>query len=235
MIGFRYVYAMCRPFASPLQAQLTGLAGAPPRLLGHHGLVAVVSTVPESDFAAEPLRVHLADPVWRAETARAHQVVIDALTTVTTPLPLRLGTVFRDDSGVRTMIEAREDDFRRTLDRLEGRVQWSVKAYAGDPAGGSQAAESSAARLHELLSAHAEDARMRHSGEGGASVLDAVYLVPRAQAEEFVELVERAGGGTGGTAGSREWPELPELPELAGLRVELSGPSAAYSFAGVYL
>ena len=90
----------------------------------------MVSHVPERDFAEEPLRRHLEDLDWLTATARAHQGVIDALTVVTTPLPLRLGTVFRDDSGVRVMIEAREDAFRRTLDRLEGRVEWGVKVYA---------------------------------------------------------------------------------------------------------
>lgn len=130
MTGLRYVYAVCRPFGTPLQAQLTGVAGDPPRALTHHGLVAVVSHVPERDFAEEPLRAHLEDLDWLTETARAHQGVIDALTTVTTPLPLRLGTVFHDDSGVRTMMEAREEDFQHTLDRLEGRVEWGVKVYA---------------------------------------------------------------------------------------------------------
>lgn len=56
MTGMRYVYAVCRPFGGALQAQLTGVAGDPPRLLTHHGLVAVVSHVPEGDFAQEPLR-----------------------------------------------------------------------------------------------------------------------------------------------------------------------------------
>ncbi|MGW4568305.1 GvpL/GvpF family gas vesicle protein, partial [Streptomyces sp. NPDC004561] len=130
MTGLRYVYAVCRPFGTPLQAQLTGIGGAPPALLHHHDLIAVVSTVPEADFREEALKAHLEDLDWLAATARAHQGVIDALTTVTTPLPLRLATVFRDDSGVRTMIEAREDDFRRVLDRLEGRVEWGVKVYA---------------------------------------------------------------------------------------------------------
>ncbi|MDH6486113.1 hypothetical protein M2157_002112 [Streptomyces sp. SAI-127] len=95
MTGLRYVYAVCRPFGTPLQAQLAGVAGDPPRLLHHHGLVAVVSHVPERDFAEEPLRRHLEDLDWLTTTVRAHQSVIDALTVVTTPLPLRLGTVFR--------------------------------------------------------------------------------------------------------------------------------------------
>ncbi|MDN0198403.1 GvpL/GvpF family gas vesicle protein [Streptomyces sp. S.PNR 29] len=248
MTGLRYVYAVCHPFGAALQAELTGVAGDPPRLLTHHGLVAVVSHVPEADFAEEPLHAHLEDLDWLTATARAHQGVIDALTTVTSPLPLRLGTVFRDDSGVRTMIEAREDDFRRTLDRLQGRVEWGVKVYAemapeavtgpppAKPASGRdylrqrrmqtrahedmwQKAEEFATRLHERLSAYAEDSRLHApqnatlSGAAGKNVLNAAYLVPRADSEEFVEMVDRT------------------KDDAPGMRVELTGPWAAYSFA----
>ncbi|MER6346798.1 GvpL/GvpF family gas vesicle protein [Streptomyces sp. NPDC001595] len=246
--GLRYVYAICRPFSAPLQSQLSGVAGAPPRLVHHHGLVAVVSTVPERHFAEEPLRAHLEDLDWLTETARAHQQVIDALTTVTTPLPLRLATVFRDDSAVRVMMEAREDAFRRTLDRLAGRVEWGVKIYTEpepeseesaapprQPASGRdylrqrrsrvranedrwQKAETFATRLHETLSAYAEDSRLHApqnpalSGAAGQNVLNAAYLVPRDHSEEFVELVDRT------------------KDEASGMRVELTGPWAAYSF-----
>ncbi|MFH0515770.1 GvpL/GvpF family gas vesicle protein [Streptomyces sp. M41] len=268
MTGLRYVYAVCHPFRSPLQAQLSGVAGAPPKQLTHHGLIAVVSTVPEADFAEEPLRAHLEDLDWLTATARAHQQVIDALTVVTTPLPLRLGTVFRDDSGVRTMMEAREEDFRRVLDRLEGRVEWGVKVYADvEPAASAEPAETApaaeaaapsegaaagakamsgrdylrrrrtqtraredvwqraaafAGRLHETLSAFAEDSRLHApqnaalSGATGQNVLNAAYLVPRGNSEEFVELVDR------------------EKDDSPGIRVELTGPWAAYSFTGEF-
>ncbi|MDH6624579.1 hypothetical protein M2271_002383 [Streptomyces sp. LBL] len=253
MTGLRYAYAVCHPFDTPLQAQLTGVAGDPPRLLHHHGLAVVVSHVPERDFAEEPLHRHLEDMDWLTATARAHQGVIDALTVVTTPLPLRLGTVFRDDSGVRVMIEAREDAFRRTLDRLHGRVEWGVKVYAEpeEPAKKTdsvearpekatsgrdylrqrrtrvrsreerwQQAESFATRLHETLSTHAEDSRLHApqnptlSGVPGQNLLNAAYLVPRSESEEFVELVDRT------------------KDDIPGMRVELTGPWAAYSFAG---
>ncbi|MFF5157632.1 GvpL/GvpF family gas vesicle protein [Streptomyces sp. NPDC000348] len=250
MTGLRYVYAVCRPYGTPLQAQLTGVGGDPPRLLSHHGLVAVVSHVPEADFAEEPLRAHLEDLDWLTGVARAHQGVIDALTTVTTPLPLRLGTVFRDDSGVRTMMEAREESFLRTLDRLEGRVEWGVKVYvesdrapqapaaaAPKPTSGRdylrqrrmqtksqddlwQRAETFATRLHETLSGAAEDSRLHApqnpalSGASGRNVLNAAYLVPRVTSEEFVEKVDRT------------------KDDVPGIRVELTGPWAAYSFAG---
>ncbi len=250
MTGLRYVYAVCRPFGTPLQAQLTGVGGDPPRLLPHGDLVAVVSHVPEGDFAEEPLRAHLEDLDWLTAVARAHQGVIDALTTVTTPLPLRLGTVFRDDSGVRTMIEARGEDFQRTLDRLEGRVEWGVKVFleaerepqapappAPKPASGRdylrqrrqqtkarddawQQAEVFATDLHRVLSQSAEDSRLHApqnpalSGASGRNVLNAAYLVPRVKSEEFVERVDRTKDG------------------IPGIRVELTGPWAAYSFAG---
>jgi hypothetical protein len=249
MSGLRYVYAVCRPFRSALQSQLTGVAGAPPKQLTHHGLVAVVSSVPEADFAERPLRAHLEDLDWLTATARAHQQVIDALTVVTTPLPLRLATVFRDDSGVRAMMEAREADFLRTLDRLEGRVEWGVKVYVDqEPAETARPEPPKAAsgrdylrrrrqqtrahedaweraaafsnRLHETLSSYAEDSRLHApqnaalSGASGQNVLNAAYLVPRTDSEEFVELVDR------------------EKDDTPGIRVELTGPWAAYSFAG---
>ncbi|GKQ39472.1 GvpL/GvpF family gas vesicle protein [Streptomyces sp. A012304] len=253
MTGLRYVYAVCRPFGTPLQSQLTGVAGDPPRMLHHHGLVAVLSHVPAKDFDEAPLRAHLEDLDWLTETARAHQQVVDALTAVTTPLPLRLGTVFRDDSGVRVMMEEREEDFRRTLERLQGRVEWGVKVYiepeaetagaretavpATSPAAGSgrdylrqrsmkakaqedswQRAERFAGRLHSLLSAHADASRLHApqnsalSRAAGQNVLNAAYLVPRGESEEFVEIVDRTKG------------------EEPGIRVELTGPWAAYSF-----
>ncbi|WP_055493795.1 GvpL/GvpF family gas vesicle protein [Streptomyces sp. TP-A0356] len=252
MTALRYVYAVCRPLDAPLQAQLTGVAGAPPRQLEHHGLIAVLSQVPEEDFAEGPLKAHLEDLEWLTATARAHQNVIDALTGVTTPLPLRLGTVFRDDSGVRVMMEEREEDFRRALDRLEGRVEWGVKVYVGDsttetaasgspaakPASGRdylrqrrtrtlaqdelwQKAEEYARRLHRTLAEQAEDCRLHApqnaalSGASGRNVLNASYLVPRERSEEFVELVDRYEDDT------------------PGIRVELTGPWAAYSFTGL--
>ncbi|GHE56889.1 GvpL/GvpF family gas vesicle protein [Streptomyces capitiformicae] len=248
MTGLRYVYAVCRPFGAALQRQLTGVGGAPPRLLRHHDLVAVVSEVPERDFAERPLRAHLEDLDWLTETAHAHQNVIDALTAVTTPLPLRLGTVFHDDSGVRVMLEAREEGFRRTLDRLAGRVEWGVKVYAEpeaqqeprEPAKAAsgrdylrqrrlshradeelwERADRFARRLHETLAERAEDTRLHApqnsalSGVPGRNVLNAAYLVSRAHSEEFVELVDRTKS------------------EEPGLRVELTGPWAAYSFSG---
>ncbi|MFD7794433.1 GvpL/GvpF family gas vesicle protein [Streptomyces sp. NPDC059759] len=221
MSGLPYVYAICRPFPAALSAELTGVAGVPPKLLRHDDLVAVVGSVPDEEFAAEPLRRRLEDVAWLEATARAHQGVIDALTGVTSPLPLRLATVLRDESGVRVMMEERREEFLTTLDRLDGRVEWDVKVYA-DTAGASgytgERADGLAHRLHATLAGRATETRL-HAPQSAApsdlaysQVLNAAYLVPRAESEQFVERVNRG------------------VREQAGLRVELTGPWAAYSF-----
>ncbi|WP_031074038.1 GvpL/GvpF family gas vesicle protein [Streptomyces sp. NRRL S-118] len=250
----RYVYAVCRPFDGILPEGAHGIGGEPPRLLRHGDLVAVVGAVPAGEFDEAPLRARLEDLDWLAGTARAHDAVIAALTTVTCPLPLRLATVCRDDSGVRRLLEEGHDRFVQALERLDGRVEWGVKVYADpepqqarEPAGaaarassggggrdylrrrlqerrgreeGLQRAEDVCRRLHGALAGYAEagtvhppqDARL--SGATGVNVLNAAYLVDRERSEGFVELVGSLSG------------------EQEGVRVELTGPWAPYSFAG---
>ncbi|QHA09121.1 gas vesicle protein [Streptomyces broussonetiae] len=246
MTGLSYVYAVCHPFEGPSLSRLTALGGTSPTLLHHCRLAAVVSTVPKADFSEQALKARLEDLDWLSSTARAHQAVIDALVKVTTPLPLRFATVFWDSSGVRSMIEERQDDFRRTLNRLEGRVEWGVKLYldtepasdlAERPANGRdylrrrrasthahderwQLAEVFAQSLHERLCRYAENSRLYApqgsalSTEPGRNVLNAAYLVPRAHSEDFVDQVDRT------------------KDEAPGIRVEVTGPWAPYSFTG---
>ncbi|WP_274563872.1 GvpL/GvpF family gas vesicle protein [Streptomyces spiramyceticus] len=265
MNELRYVYAVTRPFdgALPdgnLPDDLRGLDGEPPRLLHHAGLVAVVSPVPAEDFDEAPLKAHLEDLDWLTGTARTHEAVIGVLTTLTCPVPLRLATVCRDDSGVRRLIEADHDRFVRTLERLDGRIEWGVKVYAHTPREDTQGAaqgaapeadepppatgrdylrrrlgqrrkresawqraDSMARTLHAGLSERAEagvlhrpqDARL--SDEPGVNVLNAAYLVRREESAAFIAEIDRLG---------------PKEPD-GGVRVELTGPWAPYSFAGL--
>ncbi|GAA2728671.1 GvpL/GvpF family gas vesicle protein [Streptomyces nogalater] len=251
MTGLRYVYAVCRPFVTPLQAELTGVAGAPAGLLHHHGLVAVVSTVPEADFGEEALKAHLEDLDWLAATARAHQGVVDALTTVTTPLPLRLATVFRDDSAVRVMIEAREDHFRALLDRLDGRVEWGVKVYAeetAEPAGAEPAAAAKPASGRDYLRLRrARGQAKEETWQRAERFAHALHERLAGHAEDFRlhppqnSALSKASGLNVLNAAylvprahSEEFVELVDRTkdEAPGFRVELTGPWAAYSFTG---
>ncbi|MFJ6695045.1 GvpL/GvpF family gas vesicle protein [Streptomyces sp. NPDC091272] len=255
-----YVYAVTRPFEGVLPEEGgRGLDGEPPRLLRHGDLVAVVSPVQAADFDEAPLKAHLEDLDWLATTARTHQAVITALTAVTTPLPLRLATVCRDDDGVRRLLESGQERFTRALERLDGRVEWGVKVYAdaapkppkADPApaapppsadrpgagrsylqqrlaqrrsreSDSKKADALCRKLHAELSQSAEAALLhrlqdgRLSGRSGQNVLNAAYLVPRTGSEAFVEQVQAL---------------MPEGDD--NVKVELTGPWAPYSFAGI--
>ncbi|WP_051370456.1 GvpL/GvpF family gas vesicle protein [Streptomyces sp. 142MFCol3.1] len=261
----RYVYAVCSPLDTPLVAQPAGVAGVAPRPIHHAGLTAIVSDVPAGQFSESALRQSLEDLDWLAETARAHQTVIAALTTVTSPLPLRLATVFRDDSGVCTMLEEEGTRLRASLERIRDRVEWGVKVYVDDPpieTGGAgthggaalpgersrvaaealaagagrdylrrrraeragrddmwRRAETFAQRLHDQLGQHAQETRLHPpqnpqlARTSGRNVLNAAYLVDGSKSESFMKSVE---------AGKDDRP---------GLRVELTGPWAAYSFS----
>ncbi|MCX5386583.1 GvpL/GvpF family gas vesicle protein [Streptomyces sp. NBC_00083] len=242
-----YVYAVTPPFSGVLPDGVRGLDGEPPRIIEHDGLCAAVSRVPAAEFDAEPLRSHLEDLDWLAETARAHQAVIAALASVTCPVPLRLATVCRDDSGVRRLIDSGRARFVPTIERLDGRVEWGVKVYAHaqlpppEPEskvssgrdylrrrlGQRQSRDDTWRRagtlsraLHTELCGRAEAGRLHRpqsgqlSGAPGENVLNAAYLVPREQSEQFVAAVRA------------------HTPDDDGVRVELTGPWAPYSFAG---
>ena len=223
----RYAYAVCRPFDAPLQAELTGVADTPVGIRRHAGLYAVVGAVPARDFDATGLSARLADPEWVAATVRAHRRVADALGTVTSPLPLRPLTVLRDDSAVRALLESRGPAFLRTLERLAGRVEWGVRIHAerAEPDGTREEAGELGRRLHEQLARLAVDVRLSPPdlpwllswprdvvGPAGVPVLHAAYLVDRTRAGEFVAQVTEVKGA------------------VPGLRAELAGPRAAYSF-----
>ncbi|MEV5342252.1 GvpL/GvpF family gas vesicle protein [Streptomyces sp. NPDC052676] len=250
-----YAYAVVRSSATAAPAALSGVrgvAGAPVTLVRAGPVAAAVSPVPADEFSETALTARLEDLDWLEATARAHHVVVDALAAHTTVLPLRLATVYRDDARVERMLNARERDFTSLLDRLDGHLEWGVKVYAeadpapppeqdapaGEPGSGRaylrrrrqqyrtredvwRAAEEAARRTAELARGLAVD-RARHRPQQGdlaavpgrhvANVANDAYLVPRHLAEEFRERMRHAAD------------------DLPGVRVEVTGPWAPYSF-----
>jgi hypothetical protein len=244
-----YAYAVVREADTPHTAleRVRGVAAEPVRAVRHLGLAVLAGPVPAADFDAEPLRARLEDLTWLEGVARAHQQVVDAAGADTCVIPLRMATVCRGEDGLRRLLAGGRDRFAAALDRLEGRVEWGVKVYAApDPAEEPSADPSAAAsgrdylrrrgaqrraseqrwgrteegarRVHETLTALSEGARLhrpqdvRLSGEADRNVLNAAYLMRREESEAFAERVGELAG--------RE----------PGLRLELTGPWAPYSF-----
>ncbi|GHJ29369.1 gas vesicle protein [Streptomyces hygroscopicus subsp. sporocinereus] len=232
-----------------------GVAGEPVRAVRHLGLAVLAGDVPAEDFDEGPLRERLEDMAWLEKVARAHQRVVDTAGADSCVIPVRLATVCRGEEGLRRMLADGRERFASALDRLEGRVEWGVKVYAtppppeeppaGEPPAGGRSAptalsgrdylrrrkaqrqaaerrwghtEEGARLVHDTLTRLAERHRLhppqdpKLSGESDRNVLNAAYLVRREDSAGFAErvglLAERA----------------------TGLRVELTGPWAPYSF-----
>jgi hypothetical protein len=109
---------------------LTGVDGTPVRVVVDGRLGAVVSTVDPLHFSEEALRRNLEDLTWLAESAHAHHAVVEAIWQHHPVAPLRLATIYLDDDNVRGLLRAKDAAFTAALDRIRGRREWGVKAFA---------------------------------------------------------------------------------------------------------
>ncbi|MFD8544823.1 GvpL/GvpF family gas vesicle protein [Streptomyces sp. NPDC059649] len=252
-----YAYAVARDADGSLEEALAGLPGvadAPVRLVrtGDDGdVVVAVSAVPAADFDEGALRSHLEDLDWLEAVARAHHRVIEALAARTSVLPLRLATVYLDDESVRLMLADRRRAFADRLTELAAQTEWGVKIYAEEaappeapeePSAGQDLSPGRAYLSRRRAQRHARQDAFRHAEEvarrvedtartyavdqvrhraqqgelakgPGENVVNDAYLVPQQDAEDFRAEVLRAGEG------------------FPGVRVEVTGPWAPYSFA----
>lgn len=260
-VGFppdlRYVYAIGRAgtalAGAAALAGTSGVAGAGVRTVCEGGLGALVADVPAERFDADGIRAQL-DDLERLETiARAHHAVVESAYRVTNVLPMRLATVYVDDTRVAAMLRERAAEFDDLLSRLDGHLEWGVKVYAdttrpaavpavpaasGDAAGapgraylrrrlaqrdGARSARRDAEELASRVLRRAGDfasAQVAHrpqqgalAGATGENVANYAFLVSVEAGERFPPAIEEL---------ARETP---------GVRVEVTGPWAPYSFA----
>jgi hypothetical protein len=123
----RYLYAVTRGLAPAALDGLEGLSGGVLELVEHDGLVAVVSSVDLEEYGEEGLRTNLERLEWLEATARAHDAVIQAVAAVGAVAPMRLATIFVDDTSLRRRLDEWHHALVQVLDRVEGRQEWSVK------------------------------------------------------------------------------------------------------------
>lgn len=135
-----YVYGVAHDVEPATRAGLTGVAGAAVRVVPHQGLSALVSAVDLAEFGEDGLRRNLENLDWLEATARAHHAVIAACGADHPVVPLRLATVYHDEERVRGMLAERGAEFDAALRRVEGCVEWGLKAFL-DPAPRTAAAD----------------------------------------------------------------------------------------------
>lgn len=130
-----YLYAIARGLDRTGLGEVAGIAGAPVRTVAAGDLTALVSTVRLADYGEEGLRANLEDLTFLEATARAHHHVVDLAARAAPTVPVRIATIYRDDGRVARILRDEHRQFSRILDRVTGRSEWGVKAYAGEPAG----------------------------------------------------------------------------------------------------
>jgi hypothetical protein len=108
--------------------QLVGLGDAEVGSCGHDSLALVVSVI-EGDVLVRAQ--DSSDPEAFAALARCHDAVVRAAQAVTDAiLPLRLGTVLRDESAARRYLASRQRGLRRGLRHVEHRQEWGIEVAA---------------------------------------------------------------------------------------------------------
>jgi hypothetical protein len=207
-------------------------------LVPHGGLALVVAEVELAPFGE--LRTNPA--LWAKEPreddplvmlARRHDVVVRAVFERHPVLPLRFGTLLRDEDNARRLLAEHHAEARAWLDRVDGHHEWSVRARLTQPGKPPEMTEgltgdeylamrrnrlsalartrrgglAAATALHESLATHATEAVLRPR-QSAVPLLDAAYLVR-----------------TGTEAGFHD--EIRRHDELA---VEVTGPWPPYSF-----
>ncbi|AJE84084.1 Gas vesicle synthesis GvpLGvpF [Streptomyces albus] len=147
-----YVFAVCRRrVREAVFAGLPGLAEDAPdrpehpvRTLRFGALTAVVQHVPAARFTEEAWQQRLADIRELERCARAHHAVVTAAAAGGPAAPLALGTLYHGDDRARAALESDAERFHAALDRIDGHVEWGVKAYV---AAGSSSATPAAAGM----------------------------------------------------------------------------------------
>jgi hypothetical protein len=245
-----YVYAVTRGADETSVADLAGVGGGPVRLVASGPLQAVVGDVDREEFEARALEERLEDLEWLAATARAHHHVVDAVGRAHVVAPLSLATVYYGDDRVREVLEQGGETFRAVLDRLTGRAEWGVKAYARDrpvaPAAGSggerprSGAEYLRRRRRELregdltLEEAQQAAEEVHATVGALAEATRTHRLQDPALTGSTERMVLNGAYLVPVEAVGDLQALVDsLAEHPRLRVELTGPWVPYSFAQV--
>jgi hypothetical protein len=240
-----YVYGVVSG-DTELELSCAGVGSGDVRVLREGDLAAVVGDVTLDEFDQEPLRTNLENPDWLAETARAHEGVLERALGTTTVIPFRIASLYGDEDNLREFLRANRDSLLESLTRLDGKVELGVKAFfdrtaavSRDAAGAESGSDYLRRRQEEQLAGRDADAfvidcaRTSHAHLAEAA-LDARSNRPQApelsgRAERMLlngaYLVER--GDTQLEAALRE---LEQGFGTQGVTYELTGPWPPYNF-----
>ncbi|MGW4805590.1 GvpL/GvpF family gas vesicle protein [Kitasatospora sp. NPDC004272] len=252
-----YAVAPAGPEPSPPKGAPGGVADEHPRTVAAADLLAVVGSVPDADFDSDALQRHLGDPQWLERAVRAHHRVVSATATGGRALPVRFGTVYRDDDRVRALLAAHADGIRAALSDIADRTEWGVKAYldrahpdgADDAGGGSDRPAGDRPGTAYLLRRRTARDRAEHALTDAAGQARQAHLALSGLADRSTEHPPQPAEATGvrdpmllngaylvHRSRAAEFARTVEALRARhgpALRLELTGPWPPYSFAAL--
>lgn len=215
------------------------------RVVTGGGVVAVVEDVEVEEFEGERLERNLSDPEWLERMVRHHESVIESLLGGCAVVPMRFGSIFSTEAGLRAMLEENATAFAEMLDCVRGRHEWGVRVVADRDAMVRQlapAAASAGSGADYLRRRRAELQADSDIGVEAARIARELHDELSGQAERAVVLQPRQPmPHTLVTAAylvpfADQQRFLARVQELDGrydgVSLELTGPWPAYSFIG---
>src|SRR5262249_12775441 len=100
----------------------------------HAGFAALASRVDRARFEADALRESLEQIDTLDAIVRAHDRVLGEALRAGPVVPFRIGTIYASEDSVRAMLVRERTELARALERVRGRSEWGVKAFAPAPA-----------------------------------------------------------------------------------------------------
>src|SRR5206468_3172509 len=82
------------------------------------------------DYEGARLEANLNDRDWLERAVRHHEKVIEDLLHRTAVVPMRFGSIFSTDAGLRAMLEDNAAAFADLLDSVRGRCEWGIRVVA---------------------------------------------------------------------------------------------------------
>ena len=103
----------------------------------YQGLEAVVSLVSLDEFDSEIIQIKAQNDLpWIKEKAVLHETVIEEAMRnggeILSLIPMKFGTIFKEEKALQEAFNKHHEQFMETLERLEGKQEWGVKAYLTD-------------------------------------------------------------------------------------------------------
>ena len=98
-------------------------------IIEKNGLYVTVKYVSENIFSEENLKKYISDEKWLDVNVRNHLDVICLIMKTNTVIPFNFGTVYRSEDSLKNFISTYALEFKKTLDYLDQKEEWSVKVY----------------------------------------------------------------------------------------------------------